>query len=315
MEHELEAWKLHEDNPTEAYDAWSRILSATHLPWSVGELDRESPVFNASVRRRHLADLILVDCTCDPCWGTRRAHDIARTDGEYLVMLMTLRGREIVGQVGVQSQLRPGSVVIWDSTHPAEFVVQEPLVKRSLFVPKAALAEVGSRGMLLTGTVLDQTSPAVTLLSLYLDGLAHTLDDLPLGALPAARNATIELLAAALQEDPIGPPGHPAVVRSAAETYIDRHLSDPTLTPATVAAVVGVSLRTLHRAYESADDTVSSLIRTRRLARSRDDLLAGQTVAQVARRWSYSDASHFSRTFKQHFGYNPSEVGRFTEAR
>jgi AraC family transcriptional activator of tynA and feaB len=112
MQRESDAWTLHESNSARAHDAWSSMLRATHLPWSVRELTPESPAFNATVRRRHLADLILVDCTCDPCWGTRRAHDIARTDGEYLVMLMTLSDREIVGQAGRQSQLQPGSVVI-----------------------------------------------------------------------------------------------------------------------------------------------------------------------------------------------------------
>ncbi|MSW63552.1 MAG: helix-turn-helix domain-containing protein [Actinobacteria bacterium] len=292
----------------QAQDAWGRLLSSTHLPWSIAELDADAPGFRATVRRRHLADLVLVDCTCDPCSGTRRAHDIAATDGEYLVMLMTLSGREVVGQGGRQAQLRPGSVVVWDSTTPAEFVVQERLVKRSLVVPKAALAEVGSRGMLLTGTVLDSSAPAVTLLGAYLDGLSSTLDDLPLAALPAARNATIELLAAALQDAPAGPPGHPAVVRAAAEAHVDRHLGDPALVPASVAAALGVSLRTLQRAFAPTGEGVAGHIRTRRLARARDELLAGRTVAQVARRWHYADASHFSRTFKQQFGHNPSEL-------
>jgi hypothetical protein len=102
-------------------------------------------------------------------------------------MLMTLRGREVVRQGESQAALEPGSVVVWDSETPAEFLVREPLVKRSLLVPKAALAEVGARGELMTGSVLDATAPAVTLLSGYLDALSATIDQLPLGALPAAR--------------------------------------------------------------------------------------------------------------------------------
>ena len=301
-------WGFHASTRTEAHDAWSRMLSSTHLPWSIQEITGERDHFDASVRRRHLADLILVDCSCDPSAGVRRAHEISRTDDEYLVMLMTLQGREVVRQDGVESQLEPGSVVIWDSARPAQFAVQERLVKRSLFVPKTALLEVGSRGLLQTGTVLDQTAPAVTLLAGYLEGLSRTIDDLPLGALPAARNATIELLAAALQDVPVGPPGAPAVLRTAAETIIERHLADPALTPALVASSLGVSLRSLHRAYEDTDDSVSGTIRVRRLARARDDLLAGRTVSQVASRWCYSDASHFSRTFKSHFGHNPSDL-------
>jgi AraC family transcriptional regulator, positive regulator of tynA and feaB len=54
-------------------------------------------------------------------------------------------------------------------------------------------------------------------------------------------------------------------VRSAAETHIDHNLADTRLTPAAVAAAIGVSFRTLHRAFEGADDSVAGLIRTRRL--------------------------------------------------
>lgn len=301
-------WSFRAATASDAYLAWSCMLSTTHLPWSVQELGTDTGGFSASVRRRYLADLILVDCSCDPCSGTRGAHEIASTDDEYLVLLMTLAGREMVGQGDRQSRLRPGSVVVWDSAQPAHFVVQEALVKRSLIVPKTALAEVGSRGLLQTGTVLDKTAPAVTLLSGYLDGLSRTLDDLPLGALPAARNATIELLAAALQDVPTGPPGNPAVILAAAETHIERHLADPDLTPAAVAAGVGVSLRSLQRAFEGSSGSVAGTIRTRRLNRARDDLRAGRTVAQVARRWQFADPSHFSRSFKQHFGYSPSDT-------
>jgi AraC-like DNA-binding protein len=304
--HTCDDWSFRAATENDAYVAWSRMLSSTHLPWSVQELSTCTPDFQASVRRRYLADLVLVDCACDPCSGTRGAHEIASTDGEYLVVLMTLSGRELVGQGDDQSQLRPGSVVVWDSAKPAHFVVQEALVKRSLIVPKSALAEVGSRGLLQTGKVLDQTAPAVTLLSGYLDGLSRTLDNLPLGALPAARNATIELLAAALQEMPSGPPGNPATILTAAETYIERHLADPNLTPTGIAAAVGVSLRSLQRAFEGSPESLAGTIRSRRLTRARDDLLAGRSVAQVARRWLFADPSHFSRSFKHHFGFSPS---------
>jgi len=300
---------LREADADAAREAWGRMLSATHLPWDVEELTADRATgFGARVRRRHLADLVLVDCSCDPCAGVRRAYEIGRTDEEYLVMLMTRTGREIVSQGDRAARLEPGSVVVWDSVTPARFVVQEPLVKRSLLVPKSALSEVGTRGELMTGSVLDADAPAVTLLRSYLDGLSRTIDDLPLGALPAARNATIELLAAALQAPGKAIPESGVATRGAAEAFIERHLRERRLSPAVVAQGIGVSVRSLHRAFQDADESVSGHIRIRRLARARDDLAAGLPVSQVARRWHYSDSSHLSRTFKRHFGYSPSEL-------
>ena len=300
---------LRDDDLASAREAWARLLSKTHLTWDITEITpADHTPYSASVRQRHLADLVLVDCSCDPCAGVRRVPQISQTEGEYLVMLMTLQGREQVTQAGRTAQLTPGSVVMWDSAQHAEFLVQEPLIKRSLLVPKAALAEVGARGELLTGSVLDADAPAVSLLRNYLDGLSRTIDDLPLGALPAARNATIELLAAALQAPRQLWPQSTYATRSAAEAFIERNLHRGTLSPAVIADRIGVSVRSLHRAFEDSGETVSGYLRVRRLARARDDLTSGSPVSQVARRWHFSDASHFSRTFKKQYGISPSEL-------
>lgn len=302
-------WSFRVGDQRAARDSWSQMLSSTHLPWDITELESDpGRGFGASVRRRHLADLVLVDCSCDPCAGARRGYEIGRTDDEYLVMLMTLGGREVVVQGDRESQLTSGSIVAWDSAAPARFLVQEPLVKRSLFVPKSALSEVGARGELLTGSVLDGDAPAVILLRNYLDALARTIDDLPLSALPAARNATIELLVAALQAPAEAPGVSPLATRHAAERYIDRNLAEHQLSPVTVAAGLGISVRSLHRAFEDSGETVSGFIRLRRLARAHDDLLAGTPVSQVARRWRFADPSHFSRSFKRYYGHSPSEL-------
>lgn len=302
-------WSFRATDHHQAREAWGRMLSTTHLPWDIKELVAD-PVagFGATVRRRHLADLVLVDCSCDPHSGVRRSYELGQTDGEYLVMLMTLSGRELVSQGGRSAQLSTGSVVVWDSATPAEFRVQEPLVKRTLLVPKSALSEIGTRGELMTGSVLDAAAPAVTLLRCYLDGLARTVDDLPLGALPAARNATIELLAAALQSPDQAAPVSAVATRGAAEAFIERNLREHRLSPAIIAHNIGVSVRSLHRALEDTGETVSGYIRVRRLARARDDLISGVPVSQVARRWHYADASHFSRSFKRHYGHSPSEL-------
>jgi transcriptional regulator GlxA family with amidase domain len=57
---------------------------------------------------------------------------------------------------------------------------------------------------------------------------------------------------------------------------------------------------------------VSGLIRHERLEAVRrdleDPLLANRSVAAIAARWCFFDAAHFSRVFRQHYGYPPSAV-------
>lgn len=159
---------------------------------------------------------------------------------------------------------------------------------------------------------LDQDAAAVRLLADYLDSVSRSIDSISLGAIPAVRNATTELVSAALQVHPTGGPTNPVAVICLAQRYIDTNLRRPDLAPPTVAAALGLSLRSLHRAFEDSGLSVAEIVRARRLAAAGDDLLAGATVAFAARRWPFSDASHFpARSSERQYGMAPGE-GRAT---
>jgi transcriptional regulator GlxA family with amidase domain len=91
--------------------------------------------------------------------------------------------------------------------------------------------------------------------------------------------------------------------------YVERHLGDPSLTPASIAATHALSLRYVHRlwAQESAE-TLGRHILRRRLERCRAELAdPAQTVTDVAFGWGFRSLAHFSRAYRAHFGVPPSE--------
>jgi AraC-like DNA-binding protein len=55
---------------------------------------------------------------------------------------------------------------------------------------------------------------------------------------------------------------------------------------------------------------VAGLVRRERLARCYEDLelSSGGSVTEIAFRWGFRDAAHFSRVFKREFEVTPSEV-------
>jgi transcriptional regulator GlxA family with amidase domain len=97
---------------------------------------------------------------------------------------------------------------------------------------------------------------------------------------------------------------------TAVHLYIDRHLRDPGLSPATIAKANAVSIRTLHRLFESGDESVSAVIRERRLSRCHADLLRGtdESVTAIAFRWGFRNMSFFSRLFRERYGACAREV-------
>jgi len=142
-------------------------------------------------------------------------------------VLITRAGRETVSQSDTEAVLEPGDAVVWDSTKPARFSVWEPLSKRSLLVPLAALEEVNGRAWRPAAVMLDGGAPAARLLVSYLDTLSATLPALSSSAVAAARNATLELLMGALRaegETPTTSAAQPAL-RAAMDRYIERQAS------------------------------------------------------------------------------------------
>ncbi|WP_300012612.1 helix-turn-helix domain-containing protein [Pseudonocardia sp.] len=311
MGHGGETWATGSGDRT---SDWQEMLSATHLPWTVSvPAGVDAPVFEARVRRWWIDDLALVDCECGPCSGTRQRRQVADTDGEFVVVLITRVGRETVSQCGAEAELSPGDAVAWDSTRPARFAVWEPLSKRSLLIPRAALDEVSGRTWMTGGVLLDGLAPATRLLTGYLDTLSDALPGLPPAAVAAARNATLELFVGAVRTEgdvPSTSTARPAL-RAVMDRFIEQHLLDDTVTPAAVATAHGVSTRTVNRIFNATGETVSEVIRVRRLARARDDLAGSdRSIAAIARRWGFSDTSHFSRAFKARYGRSPSDYRR-----
>lgn len=96
--------------------------------------------------------------------------------------------------------------------------------------------------------------------------------------------------------------------------FIDEHLGETDLSPGIVAAAHHISLRYLHKLFETEQTTVASWIRHRRLERCRKDLADpahhSLPVSAVAARWGLPDAAHFSRLFRSTYGVPPVEYRR-----
>lgn len=300
-------------------DQWQQMLSRTHLPWSVSVAQEARHAFEASVRRWWIGDLALVDCECGPCSGSRQHREIASTDGEFVIVLITRSGRESVMQRDSQSTMTAGDAVVWNSTKPARFRVWEQLSKRSMLIPASALDEVNGRAWLSGRLILNGSAPGTRLLTGYLETLSQTLPELSAAAICAARNAALELFIGALRagdgEVPASRTAYPAL-RAAMDRYIAAHLLNESVTPAALANAHGVSVRTVNRVFNVTGETLCEVVRVRRLARARAEIAAGQdSITAIAARWGFADSSHFSRSFKAHYGSSPSEYRELTISR
>ncbi|MCL7429147.1 helix-turn-helix domain-containing protein [Streptomyces sp. YS415] len=172
-------------------------------------------------------------------------------------------------------------------------------------------------------TVMDasfqlRASPLYELVLRHLRGIWQAPDALALdpGA-GALTQATTDLMRALLVSAAAEP--HKAVVRSTMDktmptrimTYARQHLTEPDLTPERIAAVHGISVRRLYTVMRQSGVSLEQWIISERLEEARRMLASAPfdhlTIASIAGRCGWTNASHFSRRFQAAFGMTPRE--------
>ena len=223
------------------------------------------------------------------------------------------KGVELVREGGRELALKAGDVVLWDGMQPTEVEIVRVVLQAHAAVPaRAGVGGLPAAGRRSARCRRWTGSGPARLLVRYMNALALELPQLEPAAGVAAANAALELLRAAVEPSlPTEPRRRPAPrcgPRSAATcapTCRTRRSG-----PASIARAYAMSVRALHALFEDVDASVAGLVRRERLGRCLEDLQRpnGGSVTDIAFRWGFCDAAHFSRVFKREYGATPSEV-------
>jgi AraC family transcriptional activator of tynA and feaB len=312
---EPERWSVSGASVSRRLQSWSEILATTHLAFDISATDATPARFAGVVRRQPIDDLMLVDCAASQFRG-RRSPALIGADGaasheHILGFQFVWKGIERVREGSRELMLTPGHVVLWDGLAPTEIEIVEPFYKRTLMFPRdRALAVCPRLAECDALPPLDGSGPA-RLLVRYMNALALELPALEPAAIAAAATAALELLRAAVEPGlPTGRAAERTALRAEIRRYVRGHLQEPELGPVSIARAFSISVRALHALFEDADASVAALVRNERLARCLEDLRRrnGGSVTDIAFRWGFCDAAHFSRVFKREFGATPSEI-------
>ncbi|MEU6102706.1 helix-turn-helix domain-containing protein [Streptomyces flaveolus] len=262
-----------------------------------------------------LGRLRVVTADGDPSPAPWTARLIAPGDDEYLVVMLLDGGVADVEQDGRELHLRPGEIVFCDSTRPSRITFRRPFRATSLVLPRRLMGLREPDLRRLTATAIGPDTLLGSLLPPLLARLADTAAVCPPGTGEALARSVVDLLTVLIEERRAGEAADAPTAAQAWLTrirdHIDRHLADPGLTPEAVAAAHQISVRYLHRLFQAEDTTVGRWIQRRRLEECRRELArrdaADRTVAAVARRWGFTNATHFSRVFRAAYGMSPGE--------
>jgi AraC-like DNA-binding protein len=297
---------------SERLQHWHQIAERVFGPCHI-EPDRESEL-SGSVRSVERCGVRISDLAYRGQIVERRASDIAKVEHEYYTLSFPLAGPLWARSAGQDVTVTPGALFLVNQCLPYRASTKTGYRSKSIVLPTDALRQRETRLDPWYRIALSEPSPRAGLLLHYMNHLEAGLgqwSDAELSGLMESFTDLVALLV--LRHERAWLSEADASVRAAhhdrAVAYIRQHLSDPALRPESVAAGCGVSLRYLHQVFRHAELSVEQRIYTERV-RAACTLLQqashrDRPISQIAWQVGFTQASHFSRTFKAHTGVTP----------
>ncbi|MEO1511588.1 MAG: helix-turn-helix transcriptional regulator [Planctomycetota bacterium] len=240
---------------------------------------------------------------------SRRRHCTASPD---ILSLQYFMYGENDGEIGgAPMATRPGEVVIKDFSrgHQARCT---PVHARSVAIPHDAVGYDPGRhpptlrfgADTVVGHVLHHT----------IDAIIERLDQTTDAEAPKVAGGLLGLVRSLLFSDPAGAADtadFAAARRTAIRAHVDERIATERLTADMLSARFNVSRSTLYRDFK-ADGGLERFLRQRRLEAALMDLAFNPAergaVTRVAERLGFATTAHFSRAFREQFGFAPSDV-------
>lgn len=289
-----------------AYDG----LPGYETSYVTGRIVADDPAsFRATVRTVCFDHVRVEIGRSGPSRYVRTAEDVAATTEPIITVLVVGEGGAVGTVDAAPLVLSAGDVFLFDTTAEVDvhWTVQYRYLRCMIatrHLPDFVLAGPPLPAGSVTRTALVNSSIAF-LSALMADGnqgartpqLVQAVSDLVSGMLGEVRGV--------MAHEP-GVSG----LRFRIESHVMDHLGDAKLSPGTIGTALGISLRSVHHAFEGEDMTVARLIRDRRLdavaleLRERRDPVP---MSDLAERHGFASRDQLARSFRQRYGSTMKE--------
>ncbi|MER5436648.1 helix-turn-helix domain-containing protein [Streptomyces sp. NPDC002588] len=284
----------------------------------MGVAPAADPPLGGTVTTHRLGPLYVTTTETGPLPAHTSLRAIANlTRDDHITVLLQERGSVIIDQNGRRTLLQPGCLAFTDPTRPYTLTCPDRSRTHAFRLPAQwlGLREADRRRITEEPVLPDPQTAALAVP--FLCRLADRAGTYGPHLRPLlARNAADLLATVAaerLAQDTPRPGADAAatLLRLRIKGFIEDHLTDPDLTPGTIAVAHHISVRHIHRLFQYEGTTVSRWIQHRRLEACRRALghpaRNPPALTAVAHRYGFTSYSHFSRAFRAAYGMSPSE--------
>jgi len=302
--------------PADRFEAWTERLGRTHAPMRL--LSDHADDYRGVQRLIALGEVTIWPATFEHLVFQRTPRLVRQSDPEVYHLSVLLRGEGAADWGGRRAVYQVKDLHVSHSSREFEISTgPDPVTIVGVEIPRDAVVLPGRRAEDRVIGRVDGRSGLGALLTQFLIQLAD--DTSPYRPTDATRLGTVVIdLVTALfahlldAERAVTPETRARALTLRIKEFVRRNLSDPDLTPATIAAVHHISRSYLYRLFQEEGLTVSSYLREQRLKNAHRDLtdpaLRDLPIHVIAARWGFPRAAEFTRAFRAAYGDTPSEV-------
>ena len=248
---------------------WNRLANETFVDLSVDPASRD--VFRGELSRASVGALGLAVAKSSPATVHRTPDHPGHRPQQEPVFFLHLqgRGRSICEQDGRQALLGPGDFAICDAARPYALRFAEANEMFVAKIPGKLMRQRVARTETKVAVRMAGDGGRAGLLSSFMRGACSQPDGAgDVAWCDVVSHTVLDLLELAYGDQPEDS-GVRGRLRRRACAMIEAELCDPALTPAAVAAALGVTPRYLQMAFADAGTTPSDYIRDHRLRNAR----------------------------------------------
>lgn len=302
--------------PSERVAYWTDMICSTYVQLEADTVRGDG--FSGSITAHCLPGMELSVVRSDAQKVLRTPRAISRSGDDYFIVSLQTQGAAVISQDGRDAIMAPGDFCVYDSTRPYSLNFSSGFEEVVLKLRRDQVHALLRGTERLTATTVCGRTGVGCLLRTMIHSLLCEVDNLRPASAAAVTQGVVNVLVAGLQSLPackaIAPSSLSAYHVARIKQYIDEHLHEPALSIESIAAQLGMSSGHLHRLFKSEALSPAQYLWNRRLEACSRELIdqrqANLSVAEIAFRWGFNDAAHFSRAFRDRFHCSPREWRR-----
>ncbi len=268
--------------------------------------------YAGEILRSYITDgLRLADIRFSPHSTCLMPGKLPRSSNSFLVSWQ-VEGNSLVRQFGRETEVRSGELFFVDTSQPFE-IETDDIWTRSVYLDSQFWQEVFPERAQYSAVAMSGNSHMGRICTQLIEQLFVSCHSHPVGTVKRMAGSFANLLAVTMVAE-VSPGAAEPATRSMLIDRIRRfaraNLANPDLSCEDIAAHVNLSVGHVHQLFSGREQTLMRWVWAERLRLIARDLtnpgLQHKPVSAIAFDWGFSDAAHFSRSFKSQYGMSPT---------